>query len=332
MPAVAEMRHVMASKTLAVNNVVPIDARQAELAERVARSVAGDGLHRTAFAPLAFGRASEIGQPLPDVYTPSLCIVVQGRKRVLVGTESFHSDAFNYLIVSVTLPALNQILDASPERPYLCLRIDIDMREVGRLLLEMEAAQPADAATGKCLYVARMSSDLVDVVLRLVRLLDAPSDLPVLGPLALREIWYRLLRGEMGHRLRELAQVEGPVQRINRAIELLQRNYGKPLHIEELAEISNMSASAFHARFKTVTSMSPLQFLKRLRLHEARRLMMNEGSEVAAAAYRVGYESPSQFSREYRRLFGAPPRQEIAVLRNSVSTRAVRATPIADGG
>lgn len=305
------------------SKVVPIDARQAELAERVARAVPEDGVHRTAFAPLALIRASEVGQPCPAVYTPSLCIVVQGRKRALIGNESFYYDAFNYLLVSVSLPMFGQILDASPERPYLCLRIDIDLREVGRLLLEMKPDTRASAPAQQPLYVARTSPDLLEVILRLVRLLDTPADLPVLGPLALRELWYRLLRGEMGHRLRDLTETEGPVQRINCAIELLRRRYHEALRIEALAEASHMSPSTFHARFKAVTSMSPLQFQKQLRLHEARRLMMSEGLEASVAGYRVGYESPSQFTREYRRLFGAPPRREIAALRRGAAVSRI---------
>ncbi len=306
------------------SKVVPIDARQAELAARVARAIAADGVHPTPFAPMTLIRASDVGQPLPSVYVPSLCIVVQGRKRALIGNESFYYDAFNYLLISVTLPVLGQILDASPERPYLCIRLDIDFREVGKLLLEMERSDPrASAPTEQPLYVARMSGELLEVLLRLVRLLDTPVDLTMLAPLALREMWYRLLRSEMGPRLRDLIEAEGPVQRINRAIELLRRRYAEAVRIEELADISHMSASTFHARFKNVTSMSPLQFQKQLRLHEARRLMMSEGLEAAAACYRVGYESPSQFSREYRRLFGAPPRREIAALRRGARARGI---------
>ena len=309
------------------SNVVPIDARQAELAARVARAVAADGVHPTPFAPMSFMRASDIGQPLPSVYVPSLCIVVQGRKRTLIAGESFYYDAFNYLFVSVTLPVFGQILDASPERPYLCIRLEIDFSEVRKLLLEMERGERSVGAPAeRPLYVARMSGELLEVLLRLLRLLDSPADLTMLAPLALREIWYRLLRGEMGPRLRDLTEADGPVQRINRAIELLRRRYAEAVRIEELAEISHMSASTFHARFKTVTSMSPLQFQKQLRLHEARRLMMSEGLEASAACYRVGYESPSQFSREYRRLFGAPPRREIAALR-----RGMRASGIESG-
>jgi len=140
----------------------------------------------------------------------------------------------------------------------------------------------------------------------------------ILGAQALREIWYRVLRGEMGHRLRDLVATDGPVQRVGRAIELLQRRYQQPLRVDELAVASHMSVSTFHARFKAVTSLSPLQFQKRLRLHEARRLLMSEGADAATIAHRVGYESPSQFNREYRRLFGAPPRRDVAALREGI--------------
>jgi len=299
----------------AASKIVPIDPRQAELAERISRGTVNDGVNNTAFAPVSFIRSSDVSQPLPSVYTPSLCVVVQGRKRAIIGNESVYYDAFNYLIVSLTLPVLGQVVDASPEQPYLCLRISIDINEVGKLLLDIENNNSTKSESRLPYFVGRMSSDLLDVVLRLVRLMDAPDDLPVLGPLALREIWYRVLRGEMGHRLRHLVEVDGPVQRISRAIELLQRRYQQPLRIEDLADVSHMSVSTFHARFKAVTSMSPLQFQKKLRLHEARRLLMTEGMEVATAAHRVGYESPSQFNREYRRLFGSPPRREIASLR-----------------
>jgi AraC-like DNA-binding protein len=239
---------------------------------------------------------------------------VQGRKRAIIGAESCYYDAFNYLLVSVTLPVLGQVVDATPERPYLCLRVNVNVAEVGQLILDMGHETPQEKSS-EPFYIARVSSDLLDVVLRLVRMLDTPQDLPILGSQALREIWYRVLRGEMGHRLRDLVSMDGPVQRIGRSIELLQRRFQEPLRVEELAAAAHMSLSTFHARFKTVTSLSPLQFQKRLRLHEARRLLMSEGVDAATVAHRVGYESPSQFSREYRRLFGAPPRREIAALR-----------------
>lgn len=295
--------------------IVPIDPRQAELCERVQRAAPKDGLTASALQGLSFIRASEIGQPLPSVYTPAMCVVVQGRKRAIIGSQSYHYDPFNFLLVSVTLPMFGQILDASPERPYLCMRLDIDVPAVSQLMVDMADAKTAETRDATPLYVARMSSSVLDALLRLTQLLDTPQDLPVLGALTLREIWYRLLREDMGTRLRQLVALEGPVQRISRAIELLRRRFDRPLRIEELADVSHMSPSTFHARFKAVTSLSPLQFQKQIRLHEARRLMLSEGLDGASAAHAVGYASPSQFNREYRRLFGAPPRRDLTLLR-----------------
>lgn len=293
------------------SKIVPIDPAQAELVRRVENAVRDDGVTHTALPGVAFIRGSEVVQPLPAVYSPSLCVVVQGRKRAIVADESFYYDPFNYLFVSVTLPMLGQVLDASPERPYLCVRIEVDMREVSSLLLDMAERGAPVERTGKPLYVGRMNAELVDVLLRFVRLLDAPEDIAVLGPLASREIWYRLLRSDMGPVLRRLIEHDGPIQRVSRAIEMLQKRYDQPLHVEDLAQAAHMSVSTFHAHFKSVTSMSPLQFQKRLRLHEARRLMMSEGFDGASAGHRVGYSSPSHFNREYRRLFGAPPHRDV---------------------
>ena len=302
-----------------VSNVVParlgLEAQQAELADRIARYVSGDGVHATAIPALSLIRASEPSQPLPTVYHASLCVVVQGRKRALLGDETYFYDALNYLVVSMTLPMAGQILEASPEQPYLCLRIDIDPALVGELLIQAGPEAAASQEDARALYVARSSAPFLDAVLRLVRLLDAPEEAPVLAPLALREIHYRVLTGELGQRLRRLCEADGPSRRIARAIELLKTRYAEPLRIEELAAAAHMSPSSLHQRFKAATAMTPLQFQKQLRLQEARRLMLTDGLEAASAGHRVGYESPSQFSREYRRLFGAPPRREVEAIR-----------------
>ncbi|MCL1633414.1 AraC family transcriptional regulator [Luteimonas sp. SX5] len=302
-----------------VSNVVParagLEAQQAELADRIARNVPGDGLHDSAVPGLALIRASEPSQPLPTVYHPSVCVVVQGRKRALLGDDVYAYDPLNYLVVSMTLPMVGQIIEASPEKPYLCLRIDIDPALIGDLLVQLGPAVPAQPSGERALFVARTSASLLDAVLRLVRLLDTPDEAAVLAPLALREIHYRVLVGELGQKLRELCEVDGPSQRIARAIELLKTRYAEPLRIDDLAMAAHMSASSLHQRFKAATAMSPLQFQKQLRLQEARRLMLMDGLEAASAGHRVGYESPSQFSREYRRLFGAPPKREIEAMR-----------------
>jgi AraC-like DNA-binding protein len=299
-----------------VQEIDAITEQQRELSARVARLAPADGAHQSTLASLSLIRNSVPTVCMPTVYQPCLAIVVQGRKRALLNDEVFHYDALNYLVVSVTLPAMGQVLEASAERPYLCLRLNLDLEEVARLLLELGdrgPAAPSDVDRG--LFVARLDEPLLDAVLRMVRLLDAPDDLAVLAPVVQREIYYRVLRGDLGHRLVDLAQGGSGNHRIVRAIEWLKQRYAAPLRIEELAEVVHMSPSALHHRFKAVTAMSPLQYQKHLRLHEARRLMFANGVECAAAGHRVGYESASQFSREYRRLFGAPPRAEIARLR-----------------
>jgi AraC-like DNA-binding protein len=294
---------------------IDFDALQRELATRVSAFTTIDGVHDTRIAGLTTMRASAPSQPLPSVYEPCLCIVVQGRKQARLKDELYVYDALNYLVVSVTLPVVGQIIEASEDRPYLCLRINVDRKLIGELLLQSGPTLVKQRDSDRGLYVARTEGGLLDAVVRLVRLLDQPRDANVLAPLVMREIHYRALTGELGARLRDLCIVDSQMQRISRAIDVLRSRFSEGFRIEDLASIAHMSPSSFHHRFKEVTAMSPVQFQKQLRLHEARRLMLTEGLEAAAAAHKVGYESPSQFSREYRRLFGAPPRREIDALR-----------------
>ena len=300
-----------------IREITGMAERQQDLSARVARLTPFDGTHQSAFPSLTLTRGSVPTLCMPTVYQPCLAVVVQGRKRALLNDEVFHYDALNYLVVSVTLPAMGQVLEATPEHPYLSLRLNLDLEEIARLVLELGDRGPSPANADRGLFVARLDEPLLDAVLRMVKLLDTPEDVDVLAPVVRREIYYRVLRGELGSRLADLAQAEGGKHRIVRAIEWLKQHYAAPLRIEELAEAVHMSPSALHHRFKAVTAMSPLQYQKHLRLHEARRLMFADGIESATAGHRVGYESASQFSREYRRLFGAPPRSEIARLRDT---------------
>jgi len=296
---------------------------QAELAERVARLAPLDGIHGTAVPALSLSRTSQQTAAMPVLHEPSLCVVVQGRKRAFLNDDVFYYDALNYLVVSVTLPVRGHVIEASPEQPYLGLKLQLDMDQLARLLLELGKQNPGSAsAANRGMFVARMGNHLLDAVLRLVRLLDTPEDIAVLGPSIEREIYYRVLRGELGPRLVQMAQGDGSNNRIVRAIAWLKQYYAEPLRIDELAASLHMSPSALHHRFKAVTAVSPLQYQKQLRLHEARRLMFSDGLDCAAAGHQVGYESPSQFSREYRRLFGAPPSLEIARLKQSSLTGA----------
>lgn len=290
------------------------------LAARLLHCVPTPGLHTTPVPGVSVARANSPSQPLASVYEPSICMVVQGRKRAVVGDEVYTYDAFNYLVVSVALPARSHILQATPEKPYLCLRIGVDVGVIGDLLQQLGPDAVSRPTGGRGLYLAEMTAPLSDAVSRLAGLIAHPNDAPVLGPLVLREIHYRILTGTLGHRLRELFTESSHTQRIARVISLLKSDYANPISIEDLAAAVHMSVSGLHHRFKEVTSMSPIQYLKQLRLHEARRLMLTDGLDAAAACYRVGYGSPSQFSREYRRLFGAPPRRELEKFRKPSPT------------
>lgn len=206
--------------------------------------------------------------------------------------------------------------EASSEQPYFCIRLDIDPAEIAQLIADVSPVGVPSQHPHRGLYLDKIDSSLLDAMLRLVRLLDVPSDIPALAPLALREIFYRLLKGQQGQRLHEIAITDSQTHRVTRAIEWLNNNYAQPLHIDELASYVNLSNSTLHHRFKAVTAMSPLQYQKQLRLQHARRLMISEGLDVSTAGFKVGYESLSQFSREYSRMFGAPPSRDIAKLRS----------------
>ena len=229
-------------------------------------------------------------------------------------------DPLHCLVVAVTMLPVAQVIEASVARPYLCARVSMDVHEIGSLVLDAQPARPAGSAAKptRGLHVMAVSPPLLDAMLRLLRLLQTPQDAAVLAPLFLREIFYHALTGALGPSLRELGVADSHAQRIARAIELLERRYAEPLRVEEVAQAAHMSPSSLHQHFKLLTTLSPLQYQKKLRLHHARRLMLGEGLDAAAAGHRVGYESASQFSREYRRLFGAPPRAEVQHLRSVV--------------
>lgn len=291
--------------------------QRAELARLAESFVSGDGMHRTAIEPLHLVRCANPGEMTYGLHKPAFCIIVQGGKEVRLGDELYRYGPLHYLVVSVTLPVSGCVVRASSAEPYLCVRLDIDPSLIAALVAEADPAPAALETSGRGLYLDRIDAPLLDATLRLVRLLREPKDIPVLAPLVLREIFYRLLCGPQGQHLQAVALQGSQSHRVNDAIEWLNRNYVEPLRIEELARRVNLSTSSLHHRFKALTSMSPLQYQKQLRLQEARRLLMAEGLEVSAAGYRVGYESPSQFSREYSRLFGASPIKDMARLRSS---------------
>lgn len=281
-----------------------------------ARHAPVDGLHATALPWLRVIRAGAPGQAVPAIYEPGLVLVLQGRKQAQLGDAVVHYDAMQCLLVPVTALPRGRVLEASADEPYLCLRLSCETQALAELLAD---GAPPEAAAGEdaSLHVAPVTAPLLDAALRLLQLLDSPQDLKTLAPLVQREIFYRVLTGPLGQRLRALAQGDGVARRLNRVIEQLTRRYAEPLPIDELAALAHMSPSTLHLRFKQLTALSPLQFQKTLRLQQARKLMLGDGLDAASAAHRVGYESPSQFSREYRRLFGAPPRADVAQMRGA---------------
>lgn len=289
----------------------PTSSVSPELIALASEHAPADGAHDTAIPGLQVLRLNQPGARLPARYEPGVVIVLQGRKRATLGRQTLVYDATHHLVVSVTMLPLSQVIEASPERPYLCVRLQADPREIGSLVVDESVPAPPPPSPAQGLQLARTSAELLDATLRLLRLLKAPRDAPVLAPLVLREIHYRVLTGELGSQLRLLSLADSHAQRIARAIDLMKHRFAEPLRVEDIARAAAMSPSSFHQHFKQVTSMSPLQYQKQLRLHHARGLMLGQGLDVAEAGHRVGYESASQFSREYRRMFGAPPRAEV---------------------
>jgi AraC-like DNA-binding protein len=272
-----------------------------------------DGDHETAVAGLWLYRSSTPSAEHAVVYVPSLCVVTQGAKEVVVGGHAYRYDPAQSLLVSVDMPATTRVADASADRPCLAARIPLDQAVVGELLADGTATPPS-ARPVRGMGVIHLEPPLLDAVGRLLGLLDAPHEIPALAPLVLREIAFRLLTDPEGARLRQIASAGAPAQRVARAIRLLRDHFAEPLRIETLAKHVGMSPSALHLHFKNVTALSPPQYQKQLRIQEARRLMIGEGLDAGEAAFRVGYESPSQFGREYRRMFGNSPHRDVAAL------------------
>jgi AraC-like DNA-binding protein len=297
--------------------VDPILAATRELARLIEQIAGEDGVVATAIPRLFLIRSSCPTEAIHAVHEPAVCLVAQGRKRVMVGQSVYVYDPAKYLVVSVDVPLVGQILEASADAPYLCLRLDLDPAAIGALMLEAKVTGIDSEQPGPALSLSSVTFELLDSAIRLVRLLAKPRDIPILAPLAEREILYRLLQGDQTLKLKQIAFAESKLQQINRAIGWIKRNFREPFSIDALASEARMSPSTLHGHFKAVTSMSPLQYQKQLRLQEARRLILSQSIDAAMAGHSVGYESPSQFSREYKRTFGAPPARDAARLRAS---------------
>lgn len=286
-----------------------------ELIERMAAAVPTDGTTE-AFPGFRLSRASSATEAVQAVYEPSFCFVAQGSKKALLGGEIFRYDRRHYLIFTVDLPVTFQVEEASEEKPYFGFRLGLDPALVASVLMESDIQIKKRDASAKAINVSTVDADLLDAVVRLVRLVEKPAERKVLAPLIIREIVYRLLIGGQGARLSHILAAGGDTRRISKAIGHLREHFDEQLKMEEIARELGMSVSGFHHHFKSVTSMSPLQFQKHLRLQEARRLMLGEEMDAASAGFRVGYQDPSHFSREYKRHFGAPPQGDISSLRS----------------
>ncbi len=294
-----------------------MQSNREELAERIALALPEDGTLDIS-PSVRLARSSRPTEPIHSMYQPAFCVVAQGRKQALLGEEVFLYDPGHYLIYTVDLPLTFQVEEATKERPYLGFRLNLDPSLVASVMMESGIEPKKGHGSMKAMDVSPMDVNLLDAVVRLVRLLDTPTEGKVLEPLIIREIIVRLLMGGQGARLSHLLAVGADTHRISRAIGFLRENFDQSLKMDDIAHELGMSISGFHHHFKSVTAMSPLQFQKQIRLQEARRLMLAEELDAANAGFRVGYEDPAYFSRDYKKLFGAPPLRDIAQLRSNL--------------
>jgi AraC-like DNA-binding protein len=292
-----------------------IEQQLEQLKAQLAPYMPAYGVIESVIPDLVLYRSEVTTELTPVIYEPSLCIVLQGEKEVYLSNDRIVYDPLSYLLVPVTVPASGKVTKASPKMPYLALRLTIDLKELADLVIDLGGRVERSKEQVKAMSVGRVDEGLLSAIARLLQLLDKPSDIPVLYPLLKREILYRLLLGDLGSQLRDFMLLDSQGHRISKVIEVLRKKYNEPLRIKDLADEVHLSESALFQAFKAVTGMSPLQYQKKLRLNEARRIMLHEGIEAATASYKVGYESPSQFSREYSRLFGAPPKADIERMR-----------------
>lgn len=292
---------------------VAIQASREALSHRIARWTEREGLNETAIVPLLLSRRGAPTMPTSYMYEPSVCLIAQGTKRVILGEDMYVLDGSHLLVVSVDLPTVVQIIRASEEKPYLGLILKLDRRDIAQLSAATQLP-PRSRPSTRSMATTEVTLPLLTAFQRLLDLLDDPNDIPILAPIIQQEILYRLLMSEQGEGLRQTVITRSQSHQIGRSIDWLKSHFTEPLRIDDLAEQVNMSASTFHHHFRKLTAMSPLQYQKWLRLNEARRLMLTDRLDASTAGFRVGYESPSQFSREYSRLFGAPPLRDITNL------------------
>lgn len=296
--------------------------RLAPLVSLLSRHAPCDGTASTVLARVHLIRSTTATEPIHVLHRPAVCWVVQGRKQTMLGAETHLYGPPQFLIVSAELPLTGQILDATPDLPYLCVRLDLDPTTLSGVIDEARLAgapqEPLHSPPQRGVAIGSAPDAMLDTLARLVALLDAPPpDQRMLAPLAERELLYRLLQSDQAARLRQIALADSKLSRINRTIAWIKTHYASPVRVDEMAALASMSASSFHEHFRTITAMSPLQYVKQIRLQQARHLMLVQALDAATASFHVGYESPSQFSRDYARRFGLPPRRDIDRMRDA---------------
>ncbi|MZQ81038.1 helix-turn-helix domain-containing protein [Paenibacillus sp. 5J-6] len=274
-----------------------------------------NGIHPTPIPSLFLFRENQVTEPKHGVHSRSICFVFQGQKEVLLSQERYRYSTAEYLVASVQLPVISQITEASPEAPYLALKLEFTPEQVLEVIKESKIQVASLEQVRRGLFISEVDVPLLDAVMRLVQLLDNPADIPLFASMIIKEILYRVLQGKQGGMLTQIAVEGGGAFRIKAVIDYIKEYYKQPVRIEELAEQANMSIPTLHRHFKEVTAMTPIQFQKQLRLQAARQILLSESSNAADVAFQVGYESPSQFSREYSRMFGLSPIQDIKRLR-----------------
>jgi AraC-like DNA-binding protein len=299
-------------------NTQRMQANRAELVARIASALPEDGSSEP-LPGVFLGRRSSPQEPLPGVFKATLCVLAQGSKEVLLGDSHYRYDPLHYLLITVDLPTVTQVVDASKEQPYLSVSLELFPALVSSVMAELGYASSPEQAEARAIDVSPLDADLLDAVVRLVRVINSPTDVRILTPLIWQEIIYRLLIGNQGGRLRHLTLSGGYAPDIAKAVGWVRQHFDQTIRVEELAHELGMSISGFHRHFKAVTTLSPLQFQKQLRLQEARRLMLGEGLDVASAAYRVGYNDASHFNREYKSVFGFPPLRHVQRLREAAN-------------
>lgn len=276
----------------------------------------------TSISSLFLFRRETMTEPCECVVEPSIVLVASGVKQLIIGDHAYRYDPSHFLLTSLDLPARSQVLEASPEQPSMGLVFNLDLNIIAELISHHRLSPPQEKLSEEGAYIGQLTPDLLEPFNRLLALMNRPEDIPVIAPLIKREIHYRLLKSDLAARLWKIVSAGSQSQRISRAIDWLKNHYNQPLRIDELAAHVQMSSSSLHHNFRQLTAKSPLQYQKWLRLTEARRLMVNDGLDAAKAAFQVGYESPSQFSREYSRAFGAPPKRDVEALRKRTDQMA----------